>query len=47
MAEKVGFNWFNRLDLSKINLEKGVRKITKGGKHEKKYNIIIGDIEEI
>lgn len=47
MAEKVGFNWFNRLDLSKIDLGKGAREITKGGKHDRKYNIIIGDIEEI
>ena len=41
------FNWFKRLNLTKINLGKGVREITKGGKHNKKYNIIIGDIEEI
>ena len=47
MAEKVNYNWFNRLDLTKIDLGKGVREITKGGKHNKKYNIIIGDIEEI
>lgn len=47
MAEKVGHSWFKRLDLDKINLGKGVREITKGGKHDKKYNIIIGDIEEI
>lgn len=47
MVEKIGFNWFNRLDLSKIDLGKGTREITKGGKHNKKYNIIIGDVEEI
>lgn len=47
MAELVGFNWFNRLDLSKIDLGKGVREITKGGKYDKKYNIIIGEIVEI
>ena len=47
MAEEVNFNWFKRLNLTKINLGKGVREITKGGKHNKKYNIIIGDIEEI
>ncbi len=47
MAEKVNYNWFNRLDLTKIDLGKGVREITKGGKHNKKYNIIIRDIEEI
>lgn len=47
MADEVNFNWFKRLNLTKINLGKGVREITKGGKYNKKYNIIIGDIEEI
>ena len=47
MAEKVNYNWFNRLDLTKIDLGKGVRENTKGFKNNKKYNIIIGDIEEI
>ena len=47
MVETIGHSWFKRLDIEKINLGKGVREITKGGKHNKKYNIIIGDIEEI
>lgn len=47
IAETIGHSWFKRLDLSKVNLGKGVREITKGGKHNKKYNIIIGDIEKI
>ena len=47
MVETTGHSWFKRLDIEKINLGKGVREITKGGKHNKKYNIIIGDIEEI
>ena len=47
LAEMVNHNWFKRLDLTKIDLGKGVREITKGGKHNKKYNIIIGDVTEI
>lgn len=47
LSETVNHNWFKRLDLSKIDLGKGVREITKGGKHNKKYNIIIGDVTEI
>lgn len=47
MVETIGHSWFKRLDIAKINLGKGVREITKGGKHNKKYNIIIGDIQEI
>jgi len=47
MVETIGHSWFKRLVIEKINLGKGVREITKGGKHNKKYNIIIGDIQEI
>lgn len=47
MVETAGHSWLKRLDIEKINLGKSVREITKGGKHNKKYNIIIGDIEEI
>jgi len=47
MAEKVNHPWFKRLDISKIKLGKGIREITKGGKYNSKYNIIIGNIEEI
>lgn len=47
IAEKIGHSWFKRLDLTKINLGKGVREITKGGSYNSKYNIIIGNIEEI
>ena len=47
IVETIGHSWFKRFDLSKIDLGKGVREITKGGKHNKKYNIIIGDIGQI
>lgn len=47
IAEKINHSWFKRLDLSKIDIGKGTREITKGGKYNKKYNIIIGDIEKI
>lgn len=47
LAELSNHSWFKRLNLSKINLGRGVREITKGGKHNSKYNIIIGDVKEI
>lgn len=47
MAEKLNYPWFKKLDLSKIDLGKGKRTIVKGGKLDKKYNIVIGNIEEI
>ena len=47
MAETVGHSWLKRINQESINLGKGVREITKGGKYNKKYNIIIGDIEAI
>jgi hypothetical protein len=46
-AELSNHSWFKRLDLSKIDLGKGVREVTKGGKYNQKYNIIIGDVKEI
>ena len=47
MAETAGHSWLKRINQESINLGKGVREITKGGKYNKKYNIIIGDIEAI
>lgn len=47
MAEKLNYPWFKKLDISKINLGSGKRVIEKGGKLNKKYNIVIGNIEEI
>lgn len=47
IAETIGHSWFKRLDLTKIDLGKGAREITKGGSHNSKYNIIIGNVEEI
>lgn len=46
LAELSDHSWFKRLDLSKIDLGKGVREIIKGGKHNPKYNIIIGNVKE-
>ena len=46
MSERAGHTWLKRLDLNKIDLGKGVREIVKGGTLDKKYNIIIGSIEE-
>ena len=47
MSDRAGHAWINRLDLSKIALGSGVREIEKGGKVDKKYNIVIGDLGEI
>jgi hypothetical protein len=41
MFEKAGHEWFKRLDLSKINLGSGNRKIVKHGAYNSKYKIII------
>ncbi len=47
MAEKIGHDWFNYLNLSKIDLGSGKRVISKGGKFDKKYNIVIEDLDSI
>ena len=47
IAEKLNYPWFKNLDMTKIDLGKGKRTIEKGGKLDKKYNIVIGNIEEI
>jgi hypothetical protein len=47
MAEKTGHEWAHYLNLSNINLGKGKRTITKGGKLDKKYNIVIEELESI
>ncbi|MDR1195333.1 MAG: type IV toxin-antitoxin system AbiEi family antitoxin [Endomicrobium sp.] len=44
LAEKQRQAWFKRLDLSKIYLGSGARKITKNGKFDSKYNIVIEDL---
>ncbi len=41
MAEKSGHQWFKALDISKIDLGKGDRLITPGGKYVGRYGIII------
>ena len=47
LADKLNYPWFKKLDITKIDLGSGKRTIEKGGKLDKKYNIIIGNIEEI
>lgn len=41
MFEKAGHEWFKRLDLSKIDLGSGNRKIVEHGAYNSKYKIII------
>ena len=41
MFEKAGHDWFKFLDLSKINLGSGTRKIVAHGAYDSKYKIII------
>lgn len=47
LADKANHSWLKRIDLKKINLGSGVREIIKGGSLDKKYNIIIDNIEAI
>lgn len=47
MSDRAGHAWRNRLDLSRIALGSGVREIEKGGKVDKNYNIVVGDLGEI
>lgn len=41
LADKVGHDWFSRLDLSKIDLGSGKRSITKKGFYNSKYAITV------
>lgn len=45
LADKKQHAWFKRLNLSKIDLGSGARKITKKGKFNSKYNIVIEDLD--
>ena len=41
LAEKHNHQWFNKLNLSKIDLGSGKREIIKGGRFDKKYMITV------
>lgn len=41
MANKAKHEWYTRLDSTKLSLGTGVRTITKGGVHDKQFNIIV------
>jgi hypothetical protein len=45
LSEKQKQAWFKHLNLSKIYLGSGARKITKNGKFDSKYNIVIEDLD--
>lgn len=47
MVERAGHAWLKRIDISKVELGSGVREIEKGGKLDRKYHIVIGDLGEI
>lgn len=47
MAERAGHAWFKRFDLEAIDLGCGDREINKGGQYNKKYRIVIGNVESI
>jgi len=47
MSDRAGHAWRNRLDLSRIDLGSGIREIEKGGKVDRNYNIVIGDLGDI
>ena len=44
-ADKFDFAWLKYLNLKKIDLGEGKRSIIKGGKLDKKYNIVVGGID--
>lgn len=44
MAEHHNHSWFKRLDSSSIYLGRGKREIVKGGKLDKKYQIVVPDL---
>lgn len=41
LAKKSGWNWYDKIDQSKINLGSGKRSIIKGGKLDNEFNIVI------
>lgn len=45
LADKQGHNWFNKLEISHINLGLGKRQIIKGGRLDKKYEITVPFIQ--
>jgi hypothetical protein len=47
MAELAGHPWLKRLDLSRIDLGRGIREVTKGGRLDKKYQLVIGEVRLI
>ena len=44
LAEFYAHPWFKRLDLSNVDLGSGKREIIKGGKLDKKYQIVVPDL---
>ena len=47
MSDRAGHAWRNRLDLSRIDLGSGVREIEKGGRLDRDYSIVVGDLGKI
>lgn len=46
-AETAGHTWFERLDISRVDLGKGKRQIYKGGQLNQKYRITVPRSEEL
>lgn len=44
-AENAGLQWFDALDVQKIDLGAGVRSLKKGGKLYEKYGLVIPELE--
>ncbi|MEI8388810.1 MAG: type IV toxin-antitoxin system AbiEi family antitoxin domain-containing protein [bacterium] len=47
MAEKINHDWLKYIETDKIDIGKGKRVVSKNGKLDKKYNIVIENLEEI
>ena len=43
-AENAGLQWFDALDVQRIDLGSGVRSLSKGGKLYEKYNLVIPEL---
>ena len=41
LSEACGHQWFSRLKIENIDLGSGIREITKGGKYNTKYNLVL------
>lgn len=44
LADRLSLPWLERIDLRRIDLGKGCRVVTPGGKYDAKWNLVIGEV---